>query len=127
MTDRTFRGAVVRTMASNGIPWERLTVGPDVATLKPWLRAGTSVERAAVESVEFVEQRLPPFSWRTLVRFRLANGVLQSRKFTPWRPRKVRDAFRDFGWPVLTLSWNDDLAKRMKGRRERHGGKAEAS
>ena len=113
-------------MASNGIPWEKLTVGSDVATLKPWLRAGTTVERSGVQSVEFVEQRIPPVSWRTLVRFRLANGVVQSRKFTPWRPKKVREAFRDYGWPVLSLSWGDDLAKRIKVRRERPGGNSES-
>ena len=104
MSDVTFRGAVVRTAFSNGLVWERLIIGSDAATLKPWLRAGTTVQRRDVEAVEFVKVRLP-FIWRTLIRFRLHDETVMRRKFIAARTNHVRAAFEGFGWPVRNLDF----------------------
>lgn len=115
MVPVTFRGAVVRTAFSNGLMWERLIIGPDSVTLKPWLRAGTTVGRSDVQAVEFVKVRLP-LNWSTLIRFRLTDGTLMRRKFNAVRTGHVRQTFVDLGWTVCDVDWRTEAAERVSRR-----------
>jgi hypothetical protein len=116
MSEVTVRGAVVRTAFSNGLFWERLIVGADAVTLKPWLRRGTRIGRPDVEAVEFVKVRLP-FVWKTLIRFRLRNGSVMRRKFVAVRTNRARAALGNLGWPVRDLNWRADAVERLADRR----------
>lgn len=88
---------------------------PASATLQPWLRDGTTVERKDVEAVEFVKVRLP-LVWRTLVRFRYTDGSVGRRMFIPARTERVHAAFRACEWPTRDLDWRKDAITRARGR-----------
>jgi hypothetical protein len=101
------RGSVVRTIYSRGLGWDRLSIGSTSATVKPWLREATIVERSRVAAVELVKLRLPPFVWSTVIRFRMSDGTLTIRMFTPWRPQRASKAFEANAWPVVQLKFRE--------------------
>ncbi|HEV8624802.1 MAG TPA: hypothetical protein VG034_10135 [Acidimicrobiia bacterium] len=100
----TFRGDVVRTAFSHGVFWERLIVDREAVTLTPWFGQGDVVHRTEVQAVEFVKIRIP-FVWKTLIRFRFADGTIARRMFVAIRTNHVRRALQRLGWPVRDLKF----------------------
>lgn len=101
-TPARFRGSLVRSSLSKGGFWNTLTVTRAELVLGHWPHADITVDRGATDEIRFRRTSLPLW-WGIDVTFETA-GPAAGYIFRPARPRKLRAALSELGWPVVELT-----------------------
>jgi hypothetical protein len=77
----------------------RLVATRDTLRLVPLLRREVLLRRSEIAAIEFERQWAPPFWIKTVVHFRLVDGMYAPKVFIG-PTRRVREGLEMLGWPI---------------------------
>src|SRR5918997_3953604 len=86
-----------------GVFWNRLDVTERELVLWTLTGGERRLARSDLQHVLFDAVCLPPFYWRTSIRFVMSSGRRWPQWFVSLRPGRVRGALGEAGWPVVVL------------------------
>ena len=101
VVETTFRGALVRSVLHNPLPWSRMAVGPDEVRLEPCLADAVEFRRQDVRHI-VVERHRGPFAFRTLIW--IVTSKRHTHAFVAFRTKRLVGALMAEGWPVTEQS-----------------------
>lgn len=98
-----FRGMISSLGSQTGVFWNRLDITETELVLWSLLEGDRRLARSDLQHVLFDPVHLPPFYWRTSIRFVMSDGRRWPEWFVTLRPWRVRKALEAAGWPVVVL------------------------
>jgi hypothetical protein len=97
------RGMLVRSRWTRSQPTDIVLVWSDRVLLLPWLRQNIEIARSDVDLIEVVTHRVLPFVWSRNFYFRLTDGSVAPKLYTPLRPGRFRSGVIELGYPIKDL------------------------